>query len=104
MAPRPLESLDQFIARLRTAVASGAQEVRFGGHHFSHAVVSENGRWRVRKLVLDRARADAFLKERGYFMPENAEDLAEPGEPIVFEAADLEGLVALLETASWPMW
>lgn len=93
-----------FLARLRQAVAQGAREVRFGGHHHSHAVVAEDGRWRVRKLVLDRATADAFLKERGYFMPENAEVLSEPGEPVVFEADDLEGLIALLQTAKWPMY
>ena len=93
-----------FIARLRQAVASGAREVRFGGHHFSHAVVAEDDRWRVRKLVLDRATADAYLKKHGHFMPENAENLSEPGEPVVFEAADLDGLIALLQTAKWPMW
>ncbi|PCC69674.1 hypothetical protein SAMN02745121_04098 [Nannocystis exedens] len=105
MAPRPLEPLDHFIARLRRSapLTAGAQ-VRFGGHHFSHAVVVEDGRWRVRPLVLDRARADAFLQERGYFMPENAEDLSEPGDPVVLEADSLEGLIELLRGAKWPMW
>jgi hypothetical protein len=104
MAPRPLEPLDAFITRLRRAapLAPGAQ-VRFGGHHFSHAVVMEDGRWRVRPLVLDRAKADAFLKEHGHFMPENAEMLSEPGDPVRFEADSLEGLIALLEGAKWPM-
>lgn len=105
MAPRPIESLDAFIARLRRAspLAPGAQ-VRFGRHHFSHAVVVEDGRWRVRPLVLDRARADAFLKERGYFMPENAEDLSEPGDPVTFEADSLDGLIEeLLKRGQWPM-
>ena len=104
MAPRPIESLDAFIARLRRAspLTPGAQ-VRFGRHHFTHAVVVEDGRWRVRPLVLDHARADAFLKERGYFMPENAEDLSEPGDPVTFEADSLEGLIEeLLKAGQWP--
>ncbi|MFZ6181758.1 hypothetical protein [Nannocystis pusilla] len=104
MAPRPIEPLDAFITRLRRAapLAPGAQ-VRFGRHHFNHAVVVEDGRWRVRPLVLDRAKADAFLKERGYFMPENAEDLSEPGDPVELEADSLDGLIELLKAGQWPM-
>ncbi|MDC0717557.1 hypothetical protein [Nannocystis bainbridge] len=105
MAPRPLEPLDAFIARLRGSAATiAAQPVRFGGHHFSHAVTLEQGRWRVRPLVLDRAKADAFLKERGHFMPENAEALSEPGDPVRLEADSLEALIELIEREAWPMW
>lgn len=105
MAPRPLESLDQFIARLRQAAPTIASApVRFGGHHFSHAVVVEAGKWRVRPLVLDRAKADAYLAERGHFMPENAEALSEPKGPVKLEADSLEQLITALRAQRWPWW
>ncbi|WAS92705.1 hypothetical protein [Nannocystis punicea] len=105
MAPRPLEPLDAFITRLRRAAPTVAQQpVRFGGHHFSHAVVVEDGRWRVRPLVLDREVADNFLKERGYFMPENAEALSQPGDPVLLEADSLEQLIEGIKGMKWPMW
>lgn len=105
MAPRPLESLDAFIARLRSAGDGVARTpLRFGGHHFSHAVVVEDGVWSVRPLVLDRARADKYLQEHGMFMPEHAEMLSEPGDTRVLEADSLEGLIAALKAGRWPLW
>lgn len=102
MAPRPLESRDVFIARLRAAAAKGLRApLGFGGHHYSHVVVAEDGAWRVRKLVLDPAKAEAFLAEHRMFMPEHAEQLSEPG-PVVLEAASLEGLIAALRSSPWP--
>jgi hypothetical protein len=105
MAPRPPESLDDFIARLRRAAPTVADApVRFGNHHFSHAVVLEAGKWRVRQLVLDRAKADAFLAEHGHFMPEHAEALSEPEGPVLLEADSLEQLIAALRQQPWPWW
>lgn len=103
MAPRPLESREAFIARL---VAAGTKirrhPMRFGGHHFTHVAALEGEVWRVRRLVLDRAKADAYMREHGSFMPEHAEMLAEPG-PVVLEAATLAGLVEALQGVRWPM-
>jgi hypothetical protein len=105
MAPRPLETRDALIARIRAAGDAIARTpLRFGGHHFTHAVVVERGRWRVRPLVLDRARADAYLKEHGMFMPEHAELLSEPGPDVWLEAGSLEELIAALKAAPWPPW
>lgn len=105
MAPRPLETRDQLLARIRAADPTIARTpLRFGGHHFTHVVVVEAGRWRVRPLTLDRARADAYLKEHGMFMPEHAEMLSEPGPDILFESDSLEGLIAELTRAPWPPW
>lgn len=105
MAPRPLESRDAFIARLRSAGEAVARTpLRFGGHHFSHAVVVEDGEWSVRRLVLDRAKADQCLKERGMFTPEHAEQLSEPGDARVLAADSLEGLIAALQAGRWPLW
>lgn len=101
MAPRVLESAEQFIARLRRADVARSP-LRFGGHHFTHAVVVEAGVWRVRRLVLDRAKADEYMAKHGMFMPEHAEMLSEPG-PVVLEAGSLEQLITLLRAASWPM-
>lgn len=109
MAPRPLESREQLIERLRRAGADvgrgkrSKELLRFGGHHFTHAVVLADGVWQVRRLVLDRARADRYMQEHGRFMPENAEDLSEPG-PVVLDAPSLEGLITALQAAPWPMW
>lgn len=104
MAPRPLESREQFIARLRAAGEQVRRHpLRFGGHHFTHVVVVEGARWRVRPLVLDPARARAHLAEHGTFMPEHAEMLAEPGLEVVLEAGSLAELVTALQGARWPM-
>lgn len=105
MAPRLPETRDQLIARLRAAGGAIArQPLRFGLHHHSHVVVVEGGRWRVRRLVLDRAKAEAYLAEHRIFMPEHAEMLSEPGPDVVFESDSLEGLIAVMEAAPWPPW
>lgn len=101
MAPRALESKEQFITRLRAEATS--LPVGLGMHHFSHAVVHEEGMFRVRRLVLPRAKVDAYIKEHRSFMPEHAEMLSEPTGEIVFEAPTLEELIAKFETAKWPL-
>lgn len=104
MAPRALESREAFIARLRAASAQVRRRpLGFGGHHFTHVVVVEGGSWRVRRLVLDPAKAKAYLEKHGTFMPEHAEMLAEPGPEVVLEADSLEGLVTALQAGRWPM-
>jgi hypothetical protein len=105
MAPRPLESRDQLIARIRAAGPAIARTpLRFGGHHFTHVVVVEDGLWRVRPLTLDRDKAEAYMKEHGMFMPEHAEMLSEPGPVVLLEADSLEGLIAEIARAPWPPW
>lgn len=102
MAPRPLESRDQFIARLRANAPDPSRlPLGFGGHHFTHVVVHEDGVWRVRRLVLDRAKAEAYREKHRIFMAEHAEMLSEPG-PVALEADSLEGLIAALARAPWP--
>ena len=101
MAPRTPESREDFIARLRKQVAGGAAEVRFGMHHFSHAVCEESDAWRVRRLACSTEDAEAYMKEHGMFMPEHAEQLAKP-TVAVMEAPSLDELIALMEAHSWP--
>lgn len=104
MAPRPPESREAFLARLRAAADRVVgQPVRFGAPHHTHAVVLEDGVWRVRRLELDRARADAYRAEHRSFMPEHAEMLSEPGPTVALEAASLAALIAALQTAPWPL-
>lgn len=104
MAPRPLETREALIARIRAAGARIAREpLRFGGHHHTHAIVVEGGRWQVRPLVLDIARADAYRAEHGMFMPEHAEMLSEPGPEVILDADSLEGLVAALMAVRGPL-
>lgn len=100
MAPRAPESKAEVIARVR---AAAAMPVAFGSPHHTHAVVAEDGRWRVRRLHLPEGKAEAYLKEHGIFMPEHAEDLSEPTGDIVLEAPTQEALLALLQSARWPL-
>lgn len=100
------ESRDGFIARLRARRAdSGAafEPLAFGVHHFSHVVVVEDGIWRIRRLTLDPAKADAHRAAHGVFMPEHAEMLSEPGPEIVLEADSLEALITTLRSVPWPL-
>lgn len=104
MAPRPLETKDAFVKRLRSSwKANGSAQVGFGTHHFTHAVIREGGRLRVRALVLSREKADAYRATHGSFMPEHAELLSEPTGAIVYEAATLDELVTLITAGPWPL-
>ena len=100
MAPRMPESVQQFETRFRAAAARGDTEIRFGLHHYSHAIVREGDTWSVRPLELDRAKADAYRAEHKMFMPEHAEMLSEPGPTAVF-AGTLDQVIAKLPSI-WP--
>jgi hypothetical protein len=102
MAPRPLESKEQVVARLRAATARSGEVMRFGGHHFSHAIVVRAGEWQVRRLVLDQAKGEAYLAKHGTFMPEHAETLSEPGDVVLLAAASREALIVAL-LRDWPL-
>ncbi len=101
MAPRTPETLTEFIKRLTQAIEEERDEVRFGQHHFSHAICMEDGRFRVRRLESTPEEVEAFRKEHGYFMPENLEEISKPGE-LVHEAENLVNLQAWL-TSRWPL-
>jgi len=101
MAPRAPESFEAFWARLETAIERAEIEVRFGRHHFSHAVCVEDGAYRVRRLEYTKEEAEAYLKEHGMFMPEHGEQIARP-RTLVFECETLAKLAKTLEQ-KWPM-
>lgn len=97
MAPRPPDPIWAVIARLnRHRERLATVPLRFGAPHQHHAVVLEGGRYRVRELALDPAKADAFRARTGRFMPEDAEDLSEPTGPVVLDCATFEELLAEL--------
>ncbi len=103
MAPRPLESKPEFFARLRAVADQAEVQLRFGGHHHTHAVCrAGGGRWTVRRLELAPGAAEAYLNQHGMFMPEHAEMLAQPGA-IVLEAETLAELIAKIDGQPWPM-
>lgn len=104
MAPRPPESKDAFVKRLRSSwQKDGSARVGLGAPHHSHGVVLEGGRLRVRELELPKAKVDAYIAEHRTFMPEHAEMLSEPTGAIVYDAASLEELVQLIEAGPWPL-
>lgn len=104
MAPRPLETRERFIERLRAHAAEGARSpMGVGQHHFTHAVVLEDGVWRIRELYLDPAKVEAYRATHSSFMPEHAEALSEPGPEVLLEAASLEALIAGIEALPWPL-
>jgi len=102
MAPRAIESKEQVVARLRGVAGRAGEVMRFGGHHFTHAIVVRDGAWQVRRLVLDPAKGAAYLAEHGMFMPEHAEMLSEPGDEVLLAAESREALAAALLVA-WPL-
>ena len=101
MAPRPPESLHEFMKRLKRAINDGQTEVPFGAYHFNHAVCIEDGAFRVRRLEATTEDIEAFRAEHGMFMPENLEALSRP-KTLVHEAKTLDALASWLEPR-WPL-
>jgi hypothetical protein len=69
----------------------------FGSPHHHHVLCREDGAWRVRRWVCDPQKGEAYLKEHGYFMPESAEAISEPGPDVVLEATEIDEVLALLK-------
>lgn len=104
MAPRILESKAQFLVRLKKSwKGDGSARIGVGQHHFTHGVVLEGGRLKVRRLVLPEGAAEAHLKKYGSFMPEHAEMLSEPTGEVLYDAASLDELLGLIEQGRWPL-
>lgn len=102
MAPRAPETFDHFVERLRKAMAAGQSEVRFGQHHFSHAVCRETDGWCVRRLECSAEDAEAYMAEHGMFMPENAEELSKPTS-LLYRGDTLDDVIGWLGARPWPV-
>lgn len=100
MGPRIPETFEAFAKRLKKALKKGHAEIRYGRHHFSHAVCLEDGVFRVRRLECSKEEAEAYMREHGMFMPENAEAISKP-RTLEFEAPSLDALLAILKK-HWP--
>lgn len=104
MAPRMLETKAQFLVRLKQSwKADGSARIGVGSHHYTHGVVLEGGRVKVRRLVVPEGAAEAHLKEHGSFMPEHAEMLSVPVGDVLYDAASLKELLTLIEKGPWPL-
>ncbi|MCY0987170.1 hypothetical protein OV203_08545 [Nannocystis sp. ILAH1] len=95
---------DGFIALLRNR-SRGARRPLFFGQWFSatHVVVVEDGVWRIRRAVFERARADANYAACGMYMPEPGEFEYRPGPEVVLEAASMDELIAAVKSVPWPL-
>jgi hypothetical protein len=94
-------------ARALAAVRAGTLPLWMGSPHPFVAIVEEDDRFRVRRLVVDAAEADAartaaLAAGRGW-MPEDHHALAQPTGEIVIETATRDELIGLLEAIDWPV-
>ena len=87
-------------------VQKGPLPVWFGSPHPHHAVVEQDGVFRLRALMIDQAEAMADserARAAGHgWMPENYYALGKPVGPIVLEAPSLKQLIAKLDAHPWP--
>ncbi len=108
MAPRAPVSAELVISQLKgNEERLKKQPYKFGAPHFTHAVVAEDGVFRVRRLVPDlvaqrKAFEEAMAQKRS-FMPEHAEQLTLATGAVVLEAPTLEELIAKLRESKWPL-
>jgi hypothetical protein len=102
MAPMPPLGKNRVLALLR----EGKLPFSFGSPHPSVAVVEQDGVFRVRELVVDRAEAEAASKAsmaqgRGW-MPEQYYDLGKPTGRVFIEAPTRDALARKIEAYPWP--
>ena len=82
MAPRAIESKEQVVARLRGVAGRAGEVMRFGGHHFTHAIVVRDGAWQVRRLVLSAG--------AGFLVPLLGDIIRMPGLPATPQADKID--------------
>jgi hypothetical protein len=88
-------------------VAEGSLPVSFGSPHPTVMVVKQDGKFRIRELVVDQiaAEAAAAASRRARspsWMPEHYYALGQPTGQIFAEAATLAELVEVMRTMEWP--
>lgn len=102
MAPLPPLGRAHVIER----IARGGLPFRFGSPHPSVMVLEEDGRFRLRELVISReearAAAEAAHARQDSFMPEDLYELGRPTGRIYADAASRLELIELLRTIDWP--
>ena len=91
------------LERLRAATPRGFP-LTLGLYAPKAVIQEEGGRWVLRALVVDKARADAAYKAAmattGYWMPEHEFEFLVPGDVLV-EGATRAALADVLEKQAW---
>ena len=93
-------------ARAMQLVAAGTLPIHFGSPHPCAAIVEQDGVFRIRDLVIDKAEADAAsaaaFSRGGSWMPEHYYALGKPTGTIHCEAASRDELLERMKTMDWP--
>lgn len=93
-------------ARALAALRAGSLPLWMGSPHPFVAIVEQDGRFRVRHLVVDADEADAARRTAlatGHgWMPEDHHALARPTGEIVIETSTRDELLGLLAAIDWP--
>lgn len=102
MAPSPRTSRERAIE----LVESGHLPLWLGTPHPGVQILEQDGRYRIRQLVIDEAEAHAAGKAAmasgGGWSPEQHYSLGRPTGSIFVDAATKDELVALMRTMVWP--
>src|SRR6185436_10612144 len=92
--------------RLLELLDDGRRDVTFGSPHQCTWAGEQDGVFRVRELVVDRAEEKAVIaaaiKAGHGYMPENHYALGRPTGKIYLEAKTLAELKQLIEAFDWP--
>jgi hypothetical protein len=87
-------------------VDAGSLPVWFGSPHPHTMIVEQDGRFRIRQLVVDKVEADAAsatARAAGRpWMPEQYYALGKPTGTIYADAATRTELAAMMRTMAWP--
>ena len=87
-------------------VEAGRLPFTFGSPHPHVMILEQDGRFRVRGLVVDMAEAEvarkAAVEARRSWQPEHHAELGKPTGTIYADAASREELVELMRTMAWP--
>lgn len=93
-------------ARALEQLRRGKLPVYLGSPHPSATLLLQDGRYRLRELVIDQARAKSASEEalaKGEpWMPEHYYALGEPTGRIHAEAEELEAFIRAVEALTWP--
>jgi hypothetical protein len=94
-------------ARAIQLIQEGPLPISLGSPHPAVAIVEQEGKFRIRELVIDRAAAEAAASNAGRarspsWMPEHYYALGAATGKIFAEAASRAELVELMNTMSWP--
>jgi hypothetical protein len=88
-------------------VENGSLPISFGSPHPTVIVVEQDGKFRIRELVIDRVNAEAAAAaakraRTPSWMPEHYYALGRPTGEIFVEAESRAQLLALMRTMTWP--